>query len=61
VCRHLQSALIKKIADGEYYVKEGLFSKSVGFRFFNGGRPHATRITKSFGSQFLQKRIDRPH
>ena len=54
MCRHFQSALLKKIADGNNYVKEGLFSKLVFFRFFSSER------TKSFGSKFLQNDIGRP-
>jgi hypothetical protein len=34
----LQSALIKKTADGEYYVKEGLFSKLVVFPVLKQGK-----------------------
>jgi hypothetical protein len=48
MCRHFQSALLKKIADGNNYVKEGLFSKLVVLRFFSSGR------TKSFESQFYK-------
>ena len=62
MCRHFQSALLKKTADGNNYVKEGLFSKLVVLRFFSSGRPHVTRRrTKSFRSQFLQNDIGRPH
>ena len=35
MCRHFQSTLLKKTADGNRYVKERLFSKLVGLRFFN--------------------------
>jgi len=62
MCRHFQSALLKKTADGNNYVKEGLFGKLISLRFLKQRRPHVTRRrTKSFGSQFLQNDIGRPH